>query len=79
MLPNFFTIEMISTIKIHNVKNGIIVLITSKYLSTDILEKDVNELDNDSTKKAKQFFHACMNLSKYIQKTKCILFSSKIL
>ena len=49
-----------------NVKNGIIVLTTSMYFSTDILEKDVDELDNESTKKAKQFFHACMNLSKYI-------------
>ena len=76
MLTNFFTINMIFT---NNVENVITVLNKSIYISTDILEKDVNELDNDSTKKAKQFFHACMNLSKYIQKTKCILFSSKIL
>ena len=56
----------IKMILIHNVKNVIILLKTSIYLSTDILEKDVDELDNESTKKAKQFFHACMNLSKYI-------------
>ena len=55
-------------ILIHNVKNVIIVLKTSLCVSTDILEKDVDELDNESTKKAKQFFHACMNLSKYIKK-----------
>ena len=30
----------------------------------DILEKEVDSLDNESTKKAKHFYHACMNLSK---------------
>ena len=65
MLTNLFTIKVIFNI-IHNVKNGIIVLKKSIYVSTDILEKDVDERDNESTKKAKQFFHACMNLSKYI-------------
>ena len=64
MLTNFITIKRISTN--NNVKNGIILFKTSKYFSTDILEKDVDERDNESTKKAKQFFHACMNLSKYI-------------
>ena len=64
MLTNFFIIKMI-----YNVKNGIIGLKTSIYICIDILEKDVDDLDNESTKKAKQFFHACMNLSKYIQKT----------
>ena len=54
---------MVST---NNVKNVIIAFKTSIHISTDILEKDVDELDNESTKKAKQFFHACMNLSKYI-------------
>ena len=63
MLTNFFIIKMIST---NNVKNVIIAFKTSIHISTDILEKDVDELDNESTKKAKQFFHACMNLSKYI-------------
>ena len=65
MQINFIAIKMIL---IHNVKNVIIVLKTSLCVSTDILEKDVDELDNESTKKAKQFFHACMNLSKYIKK-----------
>jgi len=29
----------------------------------DILEKEVDDLDNDSTRKAKHFYQACMNLS----------------
>ena len=61
MLTRFISINTI-----FNVKNNIIILKTSIYFSTDILEKDVDERDNESTKKAKQFFHACMNLSKYI-------------
>ena len=53
------------------------VLKTSIYFSTDILEKDVDERDNESTKKAKQFFHACMNLSKYIEKNNVYYFAAK--
>ena len=64
MLTNFISIKSILTI--NNAKNNIIILKTIIYFSIDILEKDVDERDNESTKKAKQFFHACMNLSKYI-------------
>ena len=40
----------------------IIILILLIYIFSDILEKEVDDLDNDSTRKAKHFYQACMNL-----------------